>query len=293
MRMLAHLVFAIVLASGLTATANEEVPRPGDEGPESMGPDSGIRYRTHISGPIAPVNRRITEQQKNASRDHDVEAQAGDLFSDWTFGLGSAWTWIEDDVIGWDAMAREYFVTANATVGDTRVGASIAYDRFTVDDINLDMKTIAMDFHAIHPVTDWLDLGVLSVISNSEIEDGPDGFTYGAGPLASAHFAATDALDLGLTTSINFYDVDGNYDVLLTALFDANYQFTDTLGLYGYGTYNDSQRDTDDDRSFWTVGGQITFAANDRINVSVGYETTLGFSQYDDDTVLISGDFSF
>ena len=112
-------IFAPLLLIGISAAANTAGSSSGstttggngfevtiNDGPRpSPSPDEGIRYRTHVSGPIAPVNRQITHRQKDASRDRDDGTNAGDVFSDWTFGLGSAWTWIDDQVIGWDAMA--------------------------------------------------------------------------------------------------------------------------------------------------------------------------------------------
>jgi hypothetical protein len=262
------------------------------------------------------VSRGALSKMALSRRSSRGGASAGGFLEDSQFSLDTSWARFDDDAADGDGDDYEYGFTYSGYIGDRwNLGISARRNVYELSGpFDLDRKTHSLDFFTSYDFTDWFSLGWYLNYGHTDIDGSvavplvgtisiDDSYSrWASGLTASFSKAVNDQMQFGLTTSVSSNNKDDlenifdSNDSSWATLIDCYSQWTDNFSTSVYGTFYNVLEMEDDigvDRSFWFVGVDATYYFNDQWSVNVGYETMLGYKDYDEDRVNLSITYAF
>ncbi len=236
---------------------------------------------------------------------------AGPSIEDLTLLGDFSYAAIDDDVLG-DDNARELSGSVYVTgrlAEDFMFGLGISESYFHADGdlMKLRQRMYTLDGFMTYAITDEFSVGGFLQYSDIDIENdlvpdasSPTGFTniadqfnrYAAGLLGSFR-KDLDVVTLGVTTSIsgfnkkNVDDLLDDEDAAWITIVDVERALTDNLSVDVFASYytlldNQPVNGVKSDGSYWSVGFDFAYQMTTSWFVSLGYETQLAYSNYDE-----------
>lgn len=216
----------------------------------------------------------------------------GELTGNLSLSLGS----FDIEDLDVDGDSRELEFTLSTPVGDGGFFSLTLSKSWTeIDDpVSLETDAIGMDLIYNQKVNDQLDLGVLAFVGRVDTDDTSADGVFGIGPVVAFHGEITDAMTMGVATSLVQINSSDNDTVLFAAMFDAQYMVSENCGILAYAQFNDPIDEDEVDQAFWTIGGDVVYKFNDRVGMEFGYSTNVGYDGIEDShlwTVGLNYDF--
>jgi len=153
-------------------------------------------------------------------------------------------------------------------------------------------ETQGGDAYLTLTLNDYLALGVFGTAEQVDVENvNGNGFRYTGGGTVNGmlHVGNTD-FTASLVLAGTSEDITRReYDTLLCTLLDAESSWTDTLStsVFLYGS-DSIRQDMPGDRTFWSVGADVTYTPTERWGLVFGYEKTLDIKDFREDRLHVS-----
>lgn len=242
-------------------------------------------------------------------------AAAGEFFTDLSLSTGFSFASFHDGAAGGSGhdSANSFFLSGTFA-DEVQFGLGVSYSEYKIGGgVDLRRRTVVYDFYANHDVTDNLTVGLFLNQSQIDVEDaiidipiiGEQNLAQnvdrlGAGVLVST-FAEIKDVNVGITTTVsssNKISVErllDNEDAAWATMVDAQKYWTDQFSTVAYATFYTEldNEDEDSDGTFWIVGAEASYAPNDWMDVSLGFERTLKYHRFKDNRLNANVNFYF
>jgi hypothetical protein len=221
--------------------------------------------------------------------------------------LGGSYTTFDDDAAESDGSEWETTLGTSFLLSDAlTLGVSLNYSEYEIGGItDVERQSSGIEMDLLYEYSDELAIAVFGGYSRVDVEDaivvdpllgaislGDNYDNWNAGIAVSLN-REIGGFDVGLTPSLVALDGEdpgGLLDFGRTAaliLVDCQKGWNDDLSSIVFASHFQALGDdVNGDRSYWTVGGELSWAVNDRVVIGVGYEKTLGYEDYSDNRFL-------
>ncbi|MCH2206147.1 MAG: hypothetical protein MK132_09800 [Lentisphaerales bacterium] len=145
------------------------------------------------------------------------------------------------------------------------------------------------DFMVHHKFTDEYGLGAFGYYQDTDIEEvDSNAFGYGGGLLFSTYHESDHFYLSTANTWVKSLYEYGNDQLYIGSVW-LGHHWSDQLSTALIANFVDSLKsDQVGDNTYWTLGGEITYALHENASVTVSYEKTTSLDDYDADTFYIN-----
>ncbi len=306
--------FALLLILGFGGTAVAQThgyPSGGTGGPELPAPPEGQSDAARLDAiRQGAYSRQITSLRRLTSRIVRGTArfwragnrrlvQAGpefrltDIAADVSYGVVKHMnvTTTGEDAEGY---LRETVIGAGWELGDMVSGGfELTNSRTYVRGPNgWETEATGGDAYLTLELNESFTIGAFGTAEQIDIEDFNDnGFRYTGGATVTGQLRVGDTnLAASIVLAGTSEDVTRReYDTLFCSLLDAETSWSEKLSTSVFLYGSDSLRqDMPGDRSFWTAGADVDYAATERLSVTFGYEKTLAIKDFREDRLHLT-----
>lgn len=295
--------FLAILFSCLGSLSYADVVFPGDGGGDEGYGDyppgspqapslARVAHRVARREQIKTAVRHLAQlRQFNTRRARIFRIQAGD--NEWLDNMNLSYDFsfasFKDRQLNGSGHEREQSVFIDSASNNLQLGLGIIQNRYRIggpEDIL--QHRYSGDFFLNYSLNDWFALGGFLEYAWMDVEDpSADGDHQVAGGLSASARYSVDIFEMGLTTSLTSSNKNSldhlldSEDTAWATMYDINARWNERFSSSLYTTYYATVDDQDTtDGSFWIWGGSVSYAPNDKILLSVGYETMSAYKGY-------------